>query len=87
MTGNTGLAGGHDKELAAGKRLGVALEHGGEVVELGGQGRSGDRKNRTPAWARPWWKTSSPESRSATTRICRSPRAMARTSSSARLCG
>jgi hypothetical protein len=39
MTGNTGLAGGHDKELAAGKRLGVALEHGGEVVELGGQGR------------------------------------------------
>ena len=39
MTGNTGLAGGHDKELAAGKRLGVALQHGGEAVELGGQGR------------------------------------------------
>jgi hypothetical protein len=41
MTGNTGLAGGHDEELAAGKRLGVALQHGGEVVELGGQGRPG----------------------------------------------
>jgi hypothetical protein len=39
MTGNTGLAGGHDEELAAGKRLGVALEHGGEAVEPGGQGR------------------------------------------------
>jgi hypothetical protein len=25
----------HDQELAAGKRLGVLFEHGGEVVDLG----------------------------------------------------
>jgi hypothetical protein len=40
MIGNANLAGGHDQELAPGKRLGVALQHGCEAVELGGQRRS-----------------------------------------------
>ena len=33
MASNTDLAGGHDQELAAGKRLGVAPQHGTEALE------------------------------------------------------
>jgi hypothetical protein len=34
MTGNANLAGGHDQELTPGKRLSVALQHRGEMVDL-----------------------------------------------------